>query len=44
VQSLSGGDVTELKGFKTATPPVQLLAKTLCLFFFKKPVMVTGPD
>jgi dynein heavy chain len=44
VNSLNGGDVTELKGFKTATPPVMLLAKTLCMFFYKKPAMVAGPD
>jgi len=44
VNGLQGSDVTELKGFKTATPPVQLVAKTLCLFFHVKPAMVPGPD
>jgi hypothetical protein len=33
VNSLKGSDVTELKGFKTVTEPVKLVAKTLCLFF-----------
>lgn len=36
--------MTELKGFKTATEPVKLVAKSLCLFFNTKPTMVTGPD
>lgn len=44
VNGLQGSDVTELKGFKTATDPVKLVAKTLCLFFNTKPTMVTGPD
>jgi dynein heavy chain len=44
VNSLKGSDVTELKNFKTATPPVQLVAKALCLFFNTKPNMVAGPD
>jgi len=44
VNGLKGSDVTELKGFKTATPPVMLVAKTLCLYFNVKPAMVTGPD
>lgn len=44
VNGLQASDVTELKGFKTATEPVKLVAKTLCLFFTVKPAMVTGPD
>lgn len=36
--------MTELKGFKTATPPVQLVAKALCLFFHTKPAMVASAD
>lgn len=34
--------MTELKGFKTATPPVKLVAKALCLFFNAKPVKVSN--
>lgn len=44
VNSLQGSDVTELKGFKSVTEPVKLVAKTLCLFFNTKPNMVPGPD
>lgn len=44
VNSLSGNDVTELKGFKTVSEPVKLVARTLCMFFNTKPSMVTGPD
>jgi hypothetical protein len=40
VKSLQGSDVTELKGFKSVTEPVKLVAKTLCLFFDVKPAMV----
>jgi hypothetical protein len=41
---LNGADVTELKGFKSVSEPVKLVAKTLCIFFKQKPSMVTGPD
>lgn len=44
VNSLQSSDVTELKGFKTATPPVYLVAKALCLYFHVKPKMIPGPD
>jgi len=44
LNSLSGNDVTELKGFKTVSEPVKLVARTLCMFFNTKPSMVTGPD
>jgi len=40
VNSLQGSDVTELKGFKSVTEPVKLVAKTLCLFFGVKPAKV----
>lgn len=40
VNSLQSSDVTELKGFKSVTEPVKLVAKTLCLFFNIKPAMV----
>lgn len=33
-----------MKGFKTVSEPVKLVAKTLCLFFFVKPKMENGPD
>lgn len=33
VNSLSGNDVTELRGFKTAPAPALLVAKALCLMF-----------
>jgi hypothetical protein len=31
--------VTELKGFKAVSPPVELVAKTLNLFFYAKSIM-----
>jgi dynein heavy chain len=43
VDSLSAADVTELKGFKTPPVPAIAVAKTLCMFFFKKPIMIAGP-
>lgn len=36
--------MTELKGFKTVSEPVKLVARTLCMFFNTKPIMVAGPD
>jgi hypothetical protein len=44
VNSLQASDVTELKGFKTVSEPVKLVAKCLCLFFNKKPAMIAAPD
>ena len=43
VDSLSPADVTEMKGFKTPPVPAVAVAKTLCMFFFIKPVMIAGP-
>jgi dynein heavy chain len=43
VASLSAADVTEMKGFKTPPVPAIAVAKTLCMFFFKKPIMIAGP-
>ena len=32
-----------MKGFKTPPVPAVAVAKTLCMFFFIKPVMIAGP-
>lgn len=44
VNSLNGGDVTEMKGFKTVSEPVKLVARTLCLFFHTKPAKIKDPS
>lgn len=43
VDSLSASDVSEMKAFKTPPLACVAVAKTLCMFFFVKPVMIAGP-
>jgi dynein heavy chain len=40
VDKLKPSDVTELCGFKAATPPVALVAQSLCYFFNSNPIKI----